>query len=439
MPIAQVEEGFQLFAQHVNPALYGYLEASGQNPRFVRSEGMTLYTADGKTIEDWMAFWGSQNFGHNNPKVRAAVSAAIAEGIPSLYSDSVNPYAGLFAKKILSTINPLVGSDYYETVFFTNSGTEAVECALKMSIASTKRRKILYCHGGYHGTTLGSLSIMAQGAFRDYLEPLLPEFIGIPYNHRQALENALSTGECAAFIMEPIQIEAGVINAEKDFVLLAQSLCKKFGTNYIIDEIQTGMFRTGSFTYFHALGAQPHIFLLGKSLAGGLIGAGACIAGKGIFSRAFPDYMSAELHFATFAGSPLACAGGLATFDLIKDPAFIKNKDALQKALHAAFNRIAEHPLIKSARLFGLMGGLSVNEVPTSFHWRDFGVDDEESVTTGAYLAKKLLERRIFSRLCAHDFNTLRVQPPLVTDPALCASFADRVLDALDEIKKEAL
>lgn len=431
------EQGFELFARHVNPSLHGFLEHSGQNPRFISAQGMDLHTADGRVVEDWMAFWGSQNFGHNNPQVKAAAVAALDAGIPSLYSDAVNPYSGLFARKILDAINPRVGGDFYETVFFTNSGTEAVECAIKMSIASTRRRKILYCLGGYHGTTLGSLSMMAKGGFRDYLEPLLPEFVGVPFNDVAALQAALATGEFAAFVMEPIQIESGVIGADAAFARAAQAHCTRHGTYFVIDEIQTGMHRSGDFTYFNVLGVQPDMFLLGKSLSGGLLSSGACIARKGIFKSAFPDYMTAELHFSTFAGSPIACATGVAAFEIAAQPAFKANVAALEAAMRDEFVRIAEHPVVASARLYGLMGGITLKEVPNAFRWRDYGVDDDASVTTGPLLAKKLLEAGIFTRLCAHDFNTLRVQPPVVVAPARCRSFGDRVLAALDAIAHE--
>lgn len=426
--------GFDLFAHHVNPALHGFLDASGQNPKFVKAEGLLLYGLDGSVTEDWMAFWGSQNFGHNNSRIHQALINGLNQKIPSLYSDAVNPYSGLFAKKILDKVNSLINEQFYETVFFTNSGTEAVECSVKMSIAATKRRKILYCEGGYHGTTMGSLSMMAKSSFRDYLTPLLPEFISIPFNDQAALETALNTGSFAAFVTEPIQIESGVISADKEFIQLAQKLCNKNGTHLVIDEIQTGMYRTGTLGYFNQLNITPDIFLLGKSLAGGTLSAGACVTKKGIFQRAFSDYMTAELHFSTFAGSPLACVTGIEAFNIIDEPEFQLNLQNLANELKEQFKRIEQHPLVESVRLFGCMGAITVRETPSKFSWEQYGIEAGDAPTTGPYLAKKLVDKKIFTRLCAHHFNTLRVQPPLVINPEKCVHFADQVLAALDEI-----
>ena len=424
---------FRAFGTHVNPALAQFLSLSGRDQRFVRASGCSLETDEGERYADWVSGFGSLNLGHNPPALLEALNRHLAEGPPNLYVESLNPFAGQLAERLTRA----AGAEF-ETCFFCNSGSEAVEAAVKLAMAATRRRGIVYCDGAYHGTTLGSLSMMARGQYREPFEPLLAGFHEIPFNDLGALAEALAR-QPAAFVLEPIQIENGMRVLDRGFLAAARALCREHGTLLVLDEVQTGMGRTGRlFCFQHEDQAAPDILVLAKSLGGGVMPLGAIVAGTGLFTRAYGDPLTCEIHNATFGGNALACRMGLETLAALEAPGFLEGAtrrgEELAGLAHAA---LGSHPLVERMVFRGLLGGITLRDTGHPwFSWDHFGMDALSGRPVGgALVVHRMLRRKFLVQICGHDWSTLRVEPPLIVSADQCRAFVSALAEELDWIR----
>ena len=421
---------FHLYEQHVNPILAQFLHLSGRAQKFVRAEGCTLITDQGERYTDWISGFGALNLGHNPSGFQEIISEHLSSSPPNLYPESLNPFAGEFAASLVN----LAGSSF-ETCFFSNSGSEAVEAAIKASIAATGRKTILSCEGAYHGTTLGALSLMSAGHYRKKFEPLLP-YVAIPWNSVEALMESLTKHQPAALIVEPMQADAGMRMANANFLRQASSLCHDSGALFILDEVQTGMGRTGKPFAFQQMDAKPDILVLGKSLGAGLIPIGATLYGKDIFHKAYGDYLSCEVHNSTFGGNALACRIGLEVVKRI-DADFLHTVRERGKFLETLLHKaLRNHPLIVRITMCGLLGGITLEEVEHPwFSWKNLGLDDFEHLpVTGPLLVHRMHRRKFLTQICAHDWNTVRIEPPLIITNEECEAFVSALKEEMDWI-----
>ena len=423
---------FQAFGKHVNPALAQFLSLSGRDQRFVRAHGCHLETDTGEIYADWVSGFGSLNLGHNPPALLEALKSHLAEGAPNLYIESLNPFAGRLAERLARA----AGAPF-ETCYFCNSGSEAVEAAIKLAMAATGRRGIVYCEGAYHGTTLGSLSMMARGEYREPFEPLLADFHEIPFNDLGALARALERRP-AAFVLEPIQIESGMRVLERGFLAAARALCRERGTLLVLDEVQTGMGRTGRlFCFQHEEQAAPDVLVLAKSLGGGVMPLGAIVTGAGLFKQAYGDALTCEIHNATFGGNALACRMGLETLAALEAPGFLEGAarrgEELAGLAHAA---LGSHPLVERIVFRGLLGGITLKETGHPwFSWDHFGMPALcGRPASGAIAVHRMLRRKFLVQVCGHDWSTLRVEPPLIVSAEDCRQFVSALVEELDWI-----
>jgi putrescine aminotransferase len=201
----------------------------------------------------------------------------------------------------------------------SNGGAESVEAALKLARAATRRAGIVHCNDSYHGTSLGALSVMSQKRLREPFEPLLDRCTGVAFGDLDALAGALQDGDVAAFIAEPVQAEAGVRLAPEGYFAEAAALCRRHGTLLILDEVQTGLGRTGTRFAFETLGVLPDIVVLAKSLGGGLAPIGATLTSGAINARAYGSRERFDLHSSTSGGKSLSCAVALETLRIIDE------------------------------------------------------------------------------------------------------------------------
>ena len=423
---------FGAFGRYVNPPLARFLALSGRDQRFVRAEGCTLETDGGEMYADWIAGFGSLNLGHNPPPVLESLQRHLAQAAPNLHIEALNPYSGRLAEALVRAAGPGFG-----TCFFCNSGTEAVEAAIKLAMAATRRREIVYCEGGYHGTTLGSLTMMAGGDYRAPFEPLLGGFHAIPFDDLAALEGALK--QCpAAFVVEPVQVESGVRILAPGFLPAAKDLCQRYGALLILDEVQTGMGRTGRLFAFHEEGIAPDVLVLAKSLGGGMMPLGAIVIGEGLFQRAYGDGVKSEIHNSTFGGNALACIAGLEALAQIAAPEFLarvaQRAGELQTLIQDA---IGAHALVSRIALKGLLGGISLVEADHPwFSWSHWGLDELSGrPAAGALLAHRMHRRKFLVQICGHDWSTLRVEPPLIVSSEESRRFALALREELDWIE----
>jgi putrescine aminotransferase len=421
----------QAFATYVNPPLAKFLALSGRAQRFVRAHGCLLETDEGEKYADWVAGFGALNLGHNPPALVAALKRHLDSAAPNLYMEALNPYAGRLAQRLVRA-----AGDSFGTAYFCNSGAEAVEAAIKLAMAATKRRGVVYCAGGYHGTTLGALSMMARGEYRAPFEPLLSGFREIAFNDLDALRAALEDRP-AAFVVEPIQVESGLRAPDAGYLAAARELCDRHGVLLVLDAVQTGMGRTGRLFAYQHEDAAPHALVLAKSLGGGVMPLGAVVAEKGLFERAYGDPLRCEIHNATFGANTLACCAGHEALAMLEAPGFLEQVAARGRQLLALLHeKLAAHPLVASIECWGLLGGIRLNESAHPwFSWAHWDLEAlSERPATGALVVHRMLRRKFLVQICGHDWSTLRVEPPLVVTERQCEEFVGALREELDWI-----
>jgi acetylornithine/succinyldiaminopimelate/putrescine aminotransferase/predicted amino acid dehydrogenase len=431
------EHAAERHARHINPVLIGVGGPSGLTRTFVRGEGAELFDESGRGYLDFVAGFGSLNLGHNHPEVVAAVASALSQQAPGFSPGSVNPLAAALAEQLVA-ITPRG----LEIVFFTNSGAESIEAALKLARAATGRSGLLSCLGSFHGKTFGALSVTGNRAYQGPFGPLVPDCQAIPYGDAKALELALALRRHAAFVVEPIQGEGGMVTPPPGYLAEAQRLCREAGTLFIADEVQTGLGRTGPLFAVERDGIEPDILTLAKSLGGGLMPLGAMIARRDVWMKAYGSYQTFALHSSTFSGGSLACAAGLATLRVLRDsPALV---DATRRGiqLREGLEAIARScPIIREVRGHGLMLGLEFHELSPALlanfkgfnqsganWWLVPGHEDLLRTIPALYVQSNLLhEHAIHTQVARSNPRVLRVQPPLTVSTAQ----VERFLEAL--------
>ena len=318
-----------------------------RNLAIVRGRGALLYDEQGNEYIDCVGGQGAANLGHAHP----AITAAIAEQADRLVS-----CPEIFYNDRRSELESRLASFApagIERVFLCNSGTEAVEAALKFARVSTGRKKIIAAMRGFHGRTLGALSATWNKKFRKPFEPLLPDFVHLPYNRLERFEETIDS-ETAAVILEVVQGEGGVHPGSAEFLLGVQELCRQHGALLIIDEVQTGFGRTGRMLACEHHNLQPDMICLAKSIAGGFP-MGAVLIGERVGD------LPKGIHASTFGGNPLACAASLATLDVLENENLPERAAVLGEHLITRLGEI-ESPTIRDVRGIGLMIGIDVRQ-----------------------------------------------------------------------------
>ena len=424
------------YRDHVNPVLGEFLALTGRDQKFVRAEGNRLTSSDGQVWLDWVAGFGSLNLGHRPAAALAALRAFAEDGAPSLYVEAMNPHAGALARALVGA----AGAGF-DTCFFGNSGTEAVEAALKLAFAATGRATVVYCEGAYHGTTLGSLSMMAPGAFRDPFSAALLRWRPVPFNDAGALRQALADRDVCAVVIEPVQVESGVHVASHAFLAAAREATEHSGALLVFDEVQTGLGRTGRLFGFQHTPVVPDVVALAKALGGGIVPVGATLMRRGLFQAAYGSYARAESHHSTYGGNALACRVGLAVLQAIDQPGFLAAVAERGRQLHARLQqRLGGHPLVRGIRCHGLLGAIELVDVPHPwFDWAALGIADWAGrPATGPLLVHRMHRRHHLLQACGHAWNCLRIEPPLDFDLADADALVDALAAELDWLQSHA-
>ncbi len=357
-------------------------EGSHRRPTIVRGEGAYLWSADGRRYVDLGASHGVGNLGTSHPEVVAAV-AEQAKTLLSLGTGYANPVRDEFLDQLLRLLPPSFGR-----VFLSNSGTEAVEAAIKIARSSTGRPKVVAAMRGFHGRTYGALSATWRKELRAPFEPLVPDFVHVPYNDPAALEAAVDE-RTALVLLEPVQGEGGVHVATPEYLRAARAATERAGALLAFDEVQTGIGRTGRMFAFEHSGVVPDLLTLAKSLAGG-VPIGATVTTPEVESR------FQGTHHSTFGGNPLACAAGIA---------------ALRVAVR---ERLPERAERLGARALDRLSGLPPEKVREV---RGLGLLLGVELRERAVPALAALEERGYLALPA-GATVLRLLPPLVIPEA---------------------
>jgi acetylornithine/LysW-gamma-L-lysine aminotransferase len=316
----------------------------------VRGDGARLWDADGKAYIDCVGGQGAANLGHANPQVLQAINAqaAILISCPEMF---YNDQRALLEQRLCQISG-------FPRVFLCNSGTEAVEAALKFSRLITGRQGIIATMRAFHGRTMGALSATWEKKYREPFEPLVPGYSHVAYNNLPALQEVVNE-KTAAVILEVVQGEGGVTPGQAEVLLGAQAVCKERGAMLIIDEVQTGFGRTGKMFAFQHYGMQPDLVCLAKSIAGGLP-MGAVLLGERV------GKLPPQVHGSTFGGGPLPCAAGLAAMDYLVNNHLPERAAELGAWFLSQLSKI-QSPLIREVRGLGLMVGIELRQKVTPY------------------------------------------------------------------------
>jgi len=427
----RVKETYDLHRQYVNPQLVRVLEVIGFNRNYTSAKGARLIDENGREVLDFLAGFGVFGIGRNHPLVAQVLRDMMENGPPSMIQMDVGTVSGLLAES-LARIAP----GDLEAVFFTNSGAEGVEGALKFARQATGKSKIVYCDRAFHGLTLGALSVNGNKEFRGRNEPLLPGCVPVPFNDLDALESALSGRDVAAFIVEPIQGK-GVFIPDDDYLPGVRRLCDEYGVLLIADEVQTGLGRTGRMFALNHWDVVPDILVVSKALSGGYIPVGAIITKREIHSRVFDSMDRCFAHSSTFGQNDLGMAAGLATLHIIEQENLIERSARMGQYLMNGLRDLADrYELLHEIRGKGLMIGIQFG-APESFTlktaWKLLHKMNEDLFCQ--MITIPLLEKHnILTQVAGHGIDTVKILPPLIIDNA----DADCFLEAMDKVLKDA-
>lgn len=403
-------ERFALHERYVNASLVKVLKTIGFDRDYVAGRGAHLFDAEGRRYLDCLAGWGVFGIGRNHPALKHALRQVIEADLPNLVQMDVSPLSGLLAERLVRLIPGA------EKAFFCNSGTEAVEAAVKFARAATRRPRIVHCEHAFHGLTYGSLSLNGDAHFRAGFEPLLPGCDAIPFDDLAALDRALAPRDVAAFIVEPIQGK-GVRVPSPDYLPGAARLCRRHGTLLVADEIQTGLGRTGTFLAAEQWGVEPDMVLLAKALSGGHVPVGAVALKSWIFDRVFDRMDRAVVHGSTFGKNDLAMAAALATLDVIEEEGLVQHAARMGEAVLADLRALAaRHEMIRDVRGRGLLIGIEFGPpggLGAKAAWALLSRIDKATVCQMVTIPL-LKEHRILCQVAGHGLPVIKLIPPLV-------------------------
>jgi ornithine--oxo-acid transaminase len=401
-------EALDLHAQTINPQFVRLLRTIGFDRRWARAQGQYLWDDEGNRYLDLLGGFGMFNVGRNNPRVREALIETLELERPGSLQLGVDALPALLAEELLRRAPSSV-----ERVLFTNSGAESVEAAIKLGRAATERSRVLSAEHGFHGLTLGALSATATPEFSDRFGPLLPGFEKVPWDDLSALEQQLAAEDVAVFIVEAVQGK-GVNIPSPGYLEGAQELCRRHGTLFCVDEVQTGFGRTGRLFAFEHWGLEPDLITVAKSLSGGYVPVGALLMSHEVYDGVFDSLPNAVSHGSTFAPNDLSMVAGLATLREIDTEGLIERSARLGELLLERTRPLADREVVKDVRGLGLMWAIEFQEPPGgSRTWKLL-----ERIQPGLFsqlvVVPLFRDQRILSQVAGHGLNVLKAIPPLV-------------------------
>lgn len=400
------------YADYINPEWVKLLSMLGLNRVFNRSLGAELFSDSGEIYLDFLSGYGVYNVGHHHPHITAELIDELQSQRPSMLQSHVPTLAAQLAERLCRLAGGRV-----EKVYFGSTGSEGVESAIKFSRAFTKRDAILYAEGGFHGLTYGALSLMSNPWWREGFGPLLADTKAVPFGDIEALKREISTGKYASYIVEPIQGESGVVMPPQDYFREAQRLCDKHGTLLVIDEVQTGIHRTGPFIASHLFGIEPDMVILAKALSGGQVPVGALLMRSDICRSVYSSVDKAFVHASTFGENSLAMRAGLATLDVVEKEKLGERSTRLGEMLRAELTtRLSRFEMIKEVRGSGLFNAIQFQppkSISLGLLYR--GLAKAHPGLFGQMVVKALFEdEKILSQMAGNNFLAIKSLPPLI-------------------------
>jgi ornithine--oxo-acid transaminase len=418
-----------LYQDRVNPQRVRLLEVLEMNARYTRCEGTELFTEDGRRILDFVSGHCVHNLGHNHPAVLEALRNELDRRGPAMLQSHVPELAGELADKLCWRAGGRV-----KKVFFCSSGSEGVEAAIKFARAHTRRNGLLYAEGAFHGLTCGALSLMGDAFWREHFGPLLSDTEAVPFGNLAALELKLASKRFAAFIVEPVQGEGGVRVPPSAYLETAQALCRRHGTLFVVDEVQTGFYRTGRFLASHHHNIEPDMTVLANALSGGLVPSAALLMSDQVYESVYGSIARATVHTSTFSENALAMRAGLATLEVLERERLGERALAAGDFLRARLREaLSGYEMVGEVRGLGLLNGIQFQpprKVPLRVSFEAFGKIHPGMF--GQMVVMQLFRRGFLTEMCGNNFMTLKLAPPLVVKEREADEFVHAVTDVVE-------
>jgi ornithine--oxo-acid transaminase len=419
-----------LYSEHVNPQWVRLLDLLEMNVRYERCLGSELFTADGRRILDFLSGYCVHNTGHNHPAVIAAIREELESCGPAMIQTHVAERAGELGEKLCQR----AGGRLTKT-FFASSGSEGIEAVIKFARAHAGRAGLLYANGAFHGLTCGALSLMGDPFWKEGFGPLLPETEAIPFDNLDALEQKLRSKKFAAFIVEPIQSEAGIRLPTAEYFRAVQALCRRYGTLLVLDEVQTGMYRTGPFLAAQHFGVEPDMVVLAKAMSGGLVPVSAVLMTEAIYDSTFGSLRRAIIHTSTFSENSLAMRAALATLEVLESEKLGQQALAMGQLLRERLSHaLSGYEMVKEVRGEGLLLGIEFT-APQTLRLR---VPFEAFMRIHPAMFGQIVVMRMFrdhgilTQICGNNFRVLKVAPPLVVTEEQIDEFVAAASDVVE-------
>jgi ornithine--oxo-acid transaminase len=427
---------FPSYSDHVNPQWVRLLEILEMNVGYKKCLGSELFTTDGDRILDFLSGYCVHNTGHNHPFIVAALIDELQRNGPNMLQSHVPELAGELAEKLCQR-----AGGGLTKVFFNSSGSEGVETAIKFARAKTKRAGLLYAKDAFHGLTCGALSLMEGTTWAKGFGPLLPNTKAVLFGDIEGLAAQLATNKFAAYIVEPIQSEGGIRVPEASYLKQAQELCHKHGTLLVLDEVQTGMYRTGKFVAGQHFGVQPDMVILAKALSGGLIPVGAVLMTDEVYEAVYDSLDRAIVHTSTFSENGLAMRAGLATLDVLEDENLGERATVMGEALRGRLRDVlGRYEMVKAVHGLGMLSGIEF-KAPSQLTLR-MAYEAFQRIHPGLFgqmlVMRMFKSEHILTQICGNNFMVLKVAPPLNVPEDQLDTFVaaiNRVVDVVHSSK----
>jgi ornithine--oxo-acid transaminase len=423
---ARADETLALAARHLDPSLVDVLRILGFDKEYVSAQGSYVYDAAGHAYLDFHSGEGFASLGHNHPDVREVLNATLDAGLVDGVQIHYSPLAGMLAEALAERL-----PDGLDAVFFASTGAEAVDSAMKFARAATGRARFISCENSFHGVTLGPLSLVGDEFFKEGFGPLLPGCARVPFGDLASLEAELRTKDVAAFVVEPIQ--GRMVTLPPDgYLQSAQELCRRYGTMFVLDEIQTGLGRTGRWFALEHWGLEPDFVLIGKALSGGYMPVAAMVTSRAIFQQAVGTLERSYVHQSTYGRNRLSMAAGLATMRIVERDALHENAVRVGAVLQDGLEQLRQrYEMVKEIRASGLMIGIEL-QAPSSrvakLNWRLIHMASE-GLFPQLIVIPLHRDHRVIT-MAAGKNDVIKLLPPLTLSEQEAQSF----LAALDAV-----
>ena len=420
----------QYYANYVNPQWVRLLDLLRMNAQYVRCAGVELFTADGEVILDFLSGYCVHNAGHNHPYILEQLRNELSSRGPAMLQSHVLDLAGQLARRLCQLAGGKV-----RKVFFACSGSEGVESAIKFSRASTGRSGLLYATGAFHGLTCGALSLMGDDFWREKFGAMLSDTVAVPFGNLEALRERLATKQFAAFFVEPIQSEAGIRIPGPEYLREASRLCARYGTLLVLDEVQTGMFRTGPFLAARHFDVQPDMIVMAKALSGGLVPCSAVLMSDEVYEAVYSSLKRSIVHTSTFSENAMSMRAGLATLDVLERENLGERALVMGDLLRTRLGQeLSGYEMVRDVRGMGMLSGIEF-QAPRQVRLR-LAFEAFQHIHAGMFgqvLVMRLFrDHAMLTQICGNNFMVLKVAPPLVVTEEQLEKFVGAVREVVD-------